>query len=257
MRVGFLQAKPKFLAVEENVERACKKLEALDFDLMVLPELFNTGYNFESKKEVESVAEEIPNGFTTRKLQGIAREKNACIVAGIAEKTKGGKLYNSAVFVSPSSVHIYRKTHLFDNERNLFEWGDSGFNVFECKGAKIGVMICYDWRFPESARTLALKGADIIAHPSNLVIPECIQAMYARSVENKVFTITADRVGAERGLKFMGCSQIFNPKGQLLYRASEDKEEAKIVEINPQDARSKKLGRIGDLFKDRRPNFYL
>ena len=117
----------------------------------------------------------------------------------------------------------YRKTHLFAEEKKWFDPGDTGFQVFDMGQVKIGVMICFDWWFPESARVLALKGADIFCHPANLVMPQCQRVMPAHSLLNGVFTITANRVGTEeRGgkapLQFTGKSQIVDPRGEVLVK---------------------------------------
>ena len=135
------------------------------------------------------------------------------------------------------------------------------FTVFDIGSARIGVMICFDWRFPESARTLSLAGADLIAHPSNLVLPHCPQAIITRCLENRVFVVTADRVGTEERnsgspLHFIGQSQVVDPDGNILYRASEKKEEIKIVNIDIQKARNKFINTSDDLFKDRRDDLY-
>jgi len=105
-------------------------------------------------------------------------------------------------------------------------------------------------------RTLALKGADIVAHPANLVLPYAPRAMPIRSLENRVFSITANRIGEERGLRFIGMSQINSPRAEILLRASEDKEEVGVVEINIEEARNKRLNEFNDIFKDRRPEHY-
>ncbi|MEW6329429.1 MAG: nitrilase-related carbon-nitrogen hydrolase [Candidatus Micrarchaeota archaeon] len=255
LRVGFIQTNPKLFEVEENVRNAERALRKLRADLAVLPELFSTGYNFRNKGEVARVAEEIPEGRTTQKLARIAREKKMCIVAGIAERD-GGRFYNSAVAVMPNRVVKYRKIHLFSNEKKYFSAGDLGFRVFEFQKVKIGMMVCFDWFFPESARTLALKGADIIAHPANLVLPFCPEGMRTRALENRVFTITADRVGNERGLRFVGSSQVTGPRGEVMFRAGEKNEESRVVEINPLLARNKEVGGPNDVMKDRKPKFY-
>lgn len=117
-------------------------------------------------------------------------------------------------------------------------------------------MICFDWFFPESARTLALKGAEIIAHPANLVMPYAPRAMPIRALENRVYTITADRVGEERGLKFIGKSLIASPKAEVLSIASETEEEIGVVEIDLNLARNKRLNDMNDIFKDRREEYY-
>ena len=122
-------------------------------------------------------------------------------------------------------------------------------------------MICFDWFFPESARTLAFRGADVIAHPSNLILPHCPDAMVTRCIENKVFTVTANRTGSEqRGdkekLMFIGKSQITSPKGEILYRASGDREELTVIEIAVEKARDKNLNSMNNLFSDRKKEFY-
>ena len=122
-------------------------------------------------------------------------------------------------------------------------------------------MICFDWYYPEAARTLALKGADILCHPSNLVLPHCPDAMVTRSLENRVFSITANRVGQEaRGgkppLTFIGKSEVISPKGQILHRAPIDKEELMIVDIDIKEARDKSINPYNDLLQDRRPHLY-
>jgi Predicted amidohydrolase len=110
-------------------------------------------------------------------------------------------------------------------EKNCFEKGDLPLKVFNIGSARVGVMICFDWRFPETARTLALSGADLIAHPSNLVLPHCPQSIITRCLENRIFIVTANRVGTEKrtpnnSLNFIGQSQVVDPDGNILCRAS-------------------------------------
>ena len=169
---------------------------------MVLPELCATGYQFLSLEEVEALAEPVPAGPTTSRLEDIAKARDMHIVAGVAER-HGGRCFNSAVLVGPTGfLDVYRKTHLFYEETVFFSPGDTGFHVWDIGLAKIGIMVCFDWIYPEAARTLALKGADIVCHPSNLVLPHCPDAMVTRCLENRVFSITANRIGyEERGGK--------------------------------------------------------
>ena len=127
--------------------------------------------------------------------------------------------------------------------------------------AKVGLMICFDWYYPESARTLALKGAEIICHPSNLVLPHCPDAMVTRCLENRVFAITANRIGTEaRGgkppLTFIGNSEVVAPRGKILQRAPRDREEVAVVEIDPAEAADKVLNPYNDLLRDRRIELY-
>ncbi|NOY65551.1 MAG: acyltransferase, partial [Nitrospirae bacterium] len=123
------------------------------------------------------------------------------------------------------------------------------------------LMICFDWFFPESARTLALSGAEIIAHPANLVLPYCPVGMPIRCLENRVFAITANRIGTEERKKgkrfiYIGMSQIVSPEGTVLVRAPEEKEEFRTTEIDPSRARDKSINRYNNLFSDRRKDLY-
>ncbi len=262
MRVAFVQMNVELLNPEKNYSRAEKMVkEAVEkgSKLVVLPELFDSGYNFESRDEVEEVAGEIPDGPTTEFLVEIAKDFDVFIVAGTAEKDERGKLYNSAVLVGPVGwgyMGKYRKVHLFYREKLFFQPGDLGFRVFNIGQAKVGVMICFDWFFPESARTLALKGADIIAHPSNLVMPYAPRAMPIRALENRVYTVTANRIGEERGLRFIGKSTIASPKAEVLAMGSEDEEEVAVVDVDLSLAREKRINEMNDVFGDRRPEHY-
>ncbi|MDN3513180.1 MAG: acyltransferase [Candidatus Brocadia sp.] len=261
MKVGFLQTSPLFGKKDENVDNAMLQITRLDADLVVLPELFNTGYQFTSKEETLALAETVPEGQTTRALINLAKEKHLHLVAGLAERDNG-RCYNSAVLVGPHGfIGCYRKLHLFYHEKQWFEPGNVGLNVFDIGQARVGIMICFDWFFPEVARYLAVKGADIICHPANLVLSYCPQAMVTRCIENGVFAITANRIGTEKrsedALTFIGASQIIGTKGEIFYRASSDQDEAVIVEINPKLACDKQITPTNHLLNDRRLKFTL
>jgi predicted amidohydrolase len=252
MRVGFVQINSKLLDVEGNVETALHLIGKKRADLMVLPELFNTGYNFQTRSEVAEIAETLPGGPTTQVLKDLSKQRNMTIIAGIAEK-RAQQFYNSAVILrSGKYLGVYRKIHLFYNEKKFFKPG-SEFKVF----GKIGVMICFDWYFPESMRALMLKGAEVIAHPSNLVLPHCPESMKIRALENRVYVITADRVGVERGLRFVGRSEIVDPNGEIVYRASDTKEECVVRSIDLRKARDKNITIKNNLLRDRSPWTYV
>lgn len=261
VRVGYYQNNPGFGKVSENLDRISVKLEEAEADLIVLPELCASGYQFVSQDEVRRLAEPIPDGPTTTRLLEVAKKKQMVIVAGLPERA-GDVCYNSAVVVGPQGlIGSYRKTHLFFEETLFFTPGDTGFHVWDLGQAKIGVMICFDWYYPEAARTLALKGADIICHPSNLVLPNCPDSMPVRCLENRVFAITCNRTGSEaRGgkepLTYIGNSEVVTPQGAILHRAPRDQEELCIVEINQVEARDKSVTCYNDLFRDRRESLY-
>ena len=262
MRIGIVQSNPIFGKVEKNLHRVEELMGEGKADLWVLPELFATGYQFVSRKDLEQLAEPIPNGNTTQTLIDIAQARRCHIVAGIPE-IAGASLYNTAVLVGPLGfLERYRKVHLFFEEKRWFTPGDQPFPVIDIGIAKVGLMICFDHLFPEAARTLALRGAEIIAHPANLVMPIYAQlTMQVRALENGVFTATANRVGAEaratQTLHFTGESQIISPRGKILARLSPDLEETEIVEIDPAKARDKTLNQYNDLIADRRPRLYI
>src|SRR5574341_389273 len=162
MKVGFVQTFPIFGKKQENINNTIVKIKQLNADIVVLPELFNTGYQFTSKEETFILAEKIPEGQITQALISLSREKHVYIVAGLAER-ENGRCYNSAVLVGPAGfIGHYRKLHLFYDEKKWFEPGNTGLNVYDVGEAKVGIMICFDWFFPEVARSLALKGSDII-----------------------------------------------------------------------------------------------
>jgi predicted amidohydrolase len=261
MRTGYFQFDPVFGEVLRNLDVVATRLDVVEADLIVLPELFATGYQFVSKDEVQGLAESVPDGPTTKRLIDLARRRRMTIVAGLPERA-GGHCFNSAVVVGPKGfMGCYRKTHLFFEETLFFTPGDSGFQVWDIGSAKVGVMICFDWFYPEAARTLALQGADIIAHPSNLVLPHCPDSMVTRCLENRVFSVTANRVGSEsRGgkdrLSFIGMSEVVDPRGRILHRAPREEEDLTIVEIDAREARTKTINSYNDLLRDRRPALY-
>jgi len=261
MRIGYVQTYPIFGEVAHNLEAVQELMCRSTADLWVLPELFATGYQFVSQEEVNALAEPVPDGPTTRALVGFAREEDCFIAAGLAESAEGN-VYNSAVLVGPDGlVACYRKVHLFSKEKLWFTPGDAPFPVADIGCAKIGVMICFDHLFPESARSLALNGAEIIAHPSNLVMPVYAQlTMRARALENGVFTVTANRVGVEarsdETLRFTGESQIVSPTGEILASSPAEGEDVRVIEVDPAQARDKSLNAVNDRLADRRPDMY-
>jgi len=261
MQVGFFQFEPFFGEVARNLDIVEARVASQACELLVLPELAMSGYQFLSHEEVEGLAEEIPHGATTHRLVELARAQGMFIVAGLPER-HGRHVYNSAILVGPDGfLGLYRKTHLFFEETLYFSPGNTGFKVWDIGPVKIGILICFDWVFPESARTLALQGADIVCHPSNLVLPHCPDAMVTRCLENRVFGLTANRIGREqRGekppLTFIGKSEIVTPSGEILYRASTDQPEYVVRTIDPKEAQKKSLNPYNDLFVDRRPEWY-
>lgn len=264
MLAGYLQFKPEFCNPDANIKKIAELTAGVDFDLLVMPELSNSGYLFLSKDELANASEKIPAGKFCQYLKSLSKTKNAYIVCGIAERS-GEKIYNSSVLVSPDgSISTYRKIHLFYEEKKWFTPGNVPFFVntvnINGKQVKLGMMICYDWIYPEVARSLAGQGAQVICHSANLVMPYCQNAMFARAVENRVFVITSNRTGGEingnKKLNFTGQSVILDPRGNYLHRGSEKKEEIVIVDIDPALADDKKLNEFNSIFEDIRKDMY-
>jgi predicted amidohydrolase len=259
MKLGILQFSPALGRVGENLKTIRRYLIRRKFDLAVLPELATTGYNFANRKQLSTAAEN-KSGSSFQLFEELAVKTGGGIVWGVAEKA-AGSIYNSAVLTTPEGDHhIYRKMHLFYREKLIFDPGHTGFKVIRWRGIRIGLMICFDWVFPEAARTLALKGCQIICHPSNLVMPYCQDAMITRSVENRLFCATANRTGRERnaghGFIFTGLSQVTSPAGERVLRFSRTEQAFKTVKINPEISDTKKVNRFNDLFADRRADYY-
>jgi 5-aminopentanamidase len=260
MRVALVQTDPVFAAKEENLRQALSMMESVKADLYVLPELFDSGYNFAEMSEVRQLADKFTSGRTFDRMSKFAAKAKCFVVYGFIEDA-GDAFYNAAAIVGhDGTVGLYRKIHLFDREKLFFQPGDLGFHVYDTEIGKIGLMICFDWYFPESARTLALQGAQLIAHPSNLVLPNCPDGMRTRCLENRIFAVTANRVGTEnRGghlLSFIGQSQTTSPRGEIICRASSEKPEIVVSDISVALADDKQLTSLNHLFADRRPETY-
>ncbi|MCX8103514.1 MAG: acyltransferase [Candidatus Bipolaricaulota bacterium] len=266
IKVGFYQFCPVFGEVRANLHKIVEALERANADLLVLPELCTTGYLFTSQDEVNELAEPIP-GPTTLFLENLTRRKNLWLVLGMAERVGANgrsplRCYNSAVLIGPDGYRAtYRKAHLFLEEKLYFVPGDTPFRVHDLGVARMGMLVCFDHFFPEATRALALQGAQIVCHPSNLVLPgKGQQITRVRAMENRIFWVLANRYGTEeRGSKkltYTGASQIVAPNGELLAQAPSDSESLQIVEISPSEADDKRVTAMNDLFADRRPEMY-
>ncbi|HEY9074943.1 MAG TPA: nitrilase-related carbon-nitrogen hydrolase [Anaerolineaceae bacterium] len=261
IRAGFAQFAPRRYDVDANAAQVRRLLAGVKADLMVLPELANSGYLYARPEDIAPFSEPGDgSGPFLSALREMAGQMGGVIVSGFAEKA-GQCLYNSAAAVSATGVlAVYRKTHLFGGEKDLFSPGDSGFQVLPLPAFTLGMMICFDWFFPESARTLALRGAQVLAHPANLVLPYCQQAMLTRSLENRVFTVTANRTGEEtlggQTLGFTGASQATDPRGSRLLQAPAEGECVQLCEFDPSLALDKRVTPQNDLFADCRPEMY-
>lgn len=260
LRVAVVQTRPRLGRTEENLRRALALAGRVRADVYVLPELAFSGYNFSSRGQVRALAHPVRDAVVLPAVHAFCRSRKAFLAYGFPESS-GRKLLNSAALVGPRGLlGVYRKTHLFGREKLFFSAGDTGFRVWKLPFGTVGLMVCFDWYFPESARTLALLGAQLVLHPSNLVLPHCPAAMVTRCLENRVFAATANRVGTEPGgdrpLTYIGTSQVVSPRGEILSRMGRRGEGVKVVSVDLRAARDKKINRYNDLFSDRRTLMY-
>jgi predicted amidohydrolase len=265
MRVAVAQLDPKLGEKERNLEACLARLEeaaAAGAELLVLPECAIPGYMFDSVDEAMPFAEEIPGPSTETLAEACAR-LDVYVVCGLLERDDD-RLRNAAVFVGPDGlIGSYRKTHLPFLGVDRFTVPGDELPVYDTPLGRIGVEICYDLRFPEATRTLALKGADVIAHPTNFPVAARIQTeliTVARAAENRIFLLTANRVGKERTGEFCGWSQIVDPYGKRLAEAGETGEALLVADVDVEKARDKDYVIPGEyelyLFGDRRPELY-
>lgn len=260
MKVGYFQFRPRFGEVSRNLFTVTTALRDADADLIVLPELAFSGYYFRDRDEAMSLADDPADSPVFDALCALCHEKRFYLVTGFAERN-GNRCFNSAALIGPEGVmHVYRKLHLFHEEQNWFDPGDIPLQVLNVKGVKVGIMVCYDWAFPEAARALTLKGAQVICHPCNLVLSYCQDAMVTRCVENRVFAVSANRYGTDSRphgkLRFTGKSQIVAPGGRILHRGPAQRTELYVTEIDPSAADDKHVTELCDLISDRRPEHY-
>jgi len=245
IKIAAVQTDPKLMQVKENLDnmvKATREAARNKANLIVFPECSLTGYVFSSREEALPYAETIP-GPSTEELLSVCRELDVYVVFGLLEK-EGDRLFNALSFVGPKGFAAsYRKNHLpFLGIDRFVDKGDRPFQVHSTTIGNIGLHICYDVLFPESARIMALLGADIVVLSTNFPhgrgdALNCVAR--ARTIENKVNMVTSDRVGAERGFSFAGLSNVVDVTGEILGIASPDKEEIVYGEVSLEAARQK------------------
>ena len=267
VKVAAVQMDSKIMGNSENLDRILYETHtAADngAELIVFPECALTGYVFTSREEATPYMEPIP-GLSIDKLAACCRELGVHVTVGLLE-TDADRCFNTAVLLGPRGlIGKYRKNHLpFLGIDRFLDPGNEPFRVYQTSIGNIGIHICYDCNFPESARVMTLMGADILVLPTNW--PEgrgkiVNYVVNTRAYENKVHLVAVDRVGAERGTKFIGNSKIVDAWGDTLVQASSDNEEVIYAEVSLADARQKRIvfkaGEFElDFINDRRPELY-
>ena len=252
-----IQFDPQVGELGSNFSKVEKFLsEIADSQLIVLPELANSGYNFLDRDHAFSLASKVEKSEYVEMLIETANNRNQYIVSGFHEKD-GVELFNTSLFITPKGeIGKYRKIHLFMNEKQIFSKGNLGLPVFGLDGYKLGMLICFDYLFPEIWRIMGLQGADIIAHPSNLVTYKAFKVIPAQAVINRFFIFTTNRIGTERNISFSGRSFMVDPEGDIISKASKDSEEVLFSVIDPLKSRDKMITEKNHVLADRFPEDY-
>ncbi|MBY5865020.1 nitrilase family protein [Rhizobium leguminosarum] len=249
------------------IDRLVRAAKARGAEIVVLPELADSGYNFRDGDEVAALAAPVPGGASAETLCRLAGELGLYIVSGVAEQD-GDRFYNSALLCGPEGyIGKYRKLHLWNNENRLFRKGDLGLPVFDLPFGRIGIAICYDGWFPETFRQLAMAGAELVCVPTNWVpmagaesAPEPMANILHKAAAhtNGLYIACADRIGIERGQPFIGRSLIVGPQGwPISGPASADREEILLAQIDLSSVtETRTLNSFNHLLGDRRADVY-
>ena len=271
VKVACIQMQPEIGRVEDNVAHSIgliNRAAELGAKLIVLPELSNSGYMFQSREEAFALSEPIPDGRTVGSMERDSLEATSCISSPACVSATAPSCFNSAVLIGPNGyIGTFRKVHLWNEENLYFEPGDLGFPVYHTAIGRIGMAICYDGWFPETYRLAALQGADIVCVPTNWVpIPgqapgrEAMANILAMAAahSNSIYIACADRVGTERGQPFEGQSLIVGHTGwPVAGPASRDKEEILVADVALGEARrARNWNAFNQVLRDRRSDLY-
>jgi predicted amidohydrolase len=266
--VACCQLAPKIGDLAYNrtlTERAIRQAAFQGAQVVVLPELVQSGYLFADRFEALSLAE-TTDGPTLQLWQALARELNLVIVGGFCERLPGDELANSAAMIDANGLRaVYRKAHLWDAEKDIFTAGDAPPPVVETLHGRLGMLICYDLEFPEWVRLPALAGADLLCAPVNwpdgprpqTERPAEVLRVQANASVNRMFIAACDRYGHERGVGWVQGSVIVDADGYpLAGPAEQGGEQILLATLNLAEARNKRISARNDLHKDRRPSLY-
>jgi omega-amidase len=259
MKLAVVQMDVEFALLSQNQQKVKNLLESTvkeNPDVIVLPETWNLGFFPDNS---HALAEADGGGSSIALLKEWAKHYHVNIVAGSVIVKKGELLYNRAFIINREGeiINTYDKIHLFSpsGEDDFFQAGDQ-LSLFEIDGVKCGIMICYDLRFPELSRSLALHGAQLLFVPAQWPHPRVrhwLNLSQARAIENQMYVIACNACGKSDKLHFCGHSVVIDPFGEMLGEAAQE-EKIIYVEINP-DKVTEIRNQI-PVFRDRKPNAY-
>ena len=267
IRVAACQIDPQLGEVDRNlehIERVVAEAATAGAKLVVLPEAAVTGYVFENLDEALTVAQRAV-AVAEQRLADAAVKAGVALIVGTLE-AEAREVFNTALIFSGDGRRFrYRKMHLpYLGVDRFATPGPDAPEVYDLAGMRVGVLICYDLRFPEAARICALEGADLVALPTNWPVGVQFHPGIfapARAAENHVYLLACDRVGEERGTTFIGRSMLLDCNGKELAVASDTEEAILFGEVDPDLARQTHHRRIPgehewDTINDRRPGLY-
>jgi predicted amidohydrolase len=267
MKISCVQTDVIFKDIDANLsslEATVRSEVAQGTQLTVFPECFSTGYCFDSLAEAMELGESVP-GPSTDRVAKLCAELKTYVVFGMLEKS-GDNLFNVAVLIGPEGlIGSYRKVHLpYLGVDRFTTPGDRPFEVFEAAGVRIGMLICYDGGFPEAARVLSIRGADLIVLPTNWPPGGSYMAEFSincRAMENGIYFAAVNRIGTENGFSFIGKSRICSPVGATINSIDDASPGILRTEIDAMIARTKRIVRVPgkhliDRMADRRPEMY-
>jgi len=266
LRVTVAQSVPAVGCPDQNrasILHAVDRALASGADLLVLPELVNSGY-VGTREQALLYGETLPKGPLVEALQDRLRGSELLVALGMCEAGANG-VFNSAVLLDGSAVRLhYRKTHLWAREASIFDRGDLGFPVADTRLGRVGMLICFDLWFPEACRLLALQGVEVVCVPSNWdLVPgryydDDLRTSIAASQAhmNEMIIVCADRAGGEEGAAFCGRSVVCDPRGVLAGPAANDAEDWLDVEVDIGHVRDLRASRLDGHLTSRREDLY-
>ncbi len=267
IKIAAVQMNPQILEKERNLERCLDSIRVANKNgarLIIFPECALTGYCFASREESMMMAESLP-GWSTKAIASLCKELGVYVAIGLIEKSRG-KIFNAAALLGPEGlIGKHRKSHLpYLGLDRFADRGDLPFTTYTTPVGKLGTIICFESRFPEASRVLALSGAEIILLPTNWPegaesVPEFV--VNTRAYENRVNCVAVNRVGVERGFRFIGRSKIVDTSGRTLAEGSTDREEVLYATLSLDSARVKHVVIRSKEFElplwaERRPEMY-
>lgn len=276
VRVAVAQLDAEPFDVDGNARRGADAIGEAAADgarVVVLPELLSTAYVMD-RAAVHGAAEQVTEGVRGPCVTAwarAARTEGVAVVAGLAERA-GEQHFNSVVVIDEQGEtrEVYRKVHLFNAERGIFDPGDRGLPIVEIAGLRLGVLVCYDLRFPEALRILALRGAQLVAVPTAWVpgfdhtptpfpnmIPQVANAIVQANL-NQVWLAAAGRAGTDAGVRLLGSSLVIDPYGHPVQGPlPEDAVAIATCDVQPQAVEnSRRRGSLIRPREDRRTDLY-